>query len=201
VRLYLSSFRMGDHPEHLLALVGGDHRRSLVIANAMDDAPPDVRRASVEQELAAVTGASRDGRYRTGRDPVSRRRDRLPHSARRGGPARQRPRNHDRIAGPIRTSRLAFMATSPPSRSYLRHERAFSVRGFLCIDIQTRAAACWPLRSAELPEIAKPPGDGPHRGRAALSVHLTDHTRSPGIGPSWRTRRFSGPILSGWGSR
>jgi dipeptidase E len=54
VRLYLSSFRMGDHPEHLLALVGGDHRRSLVIANAMDDAPPDVRRASVEQELAAL---------------------------------------------------------------------------------------------------------------------------------------------------
>jgi dipeptidase E len=45
---------MGDHPEHLLALVGGDHRRSLVIANAMDDAPPDVRRASVEQELAAL---------------------------------------------------------------------------------------------------------------------------------------------------
>ena len=54
MRLYLSSFRMGDHPEHLLALVGGDHRRSLVIANAMDDAPPDVRRASVEQELAAL---------------------------------------------------------------------------------------------------------------------------------------------------
>jgi dipeptidase E len=45
---------MGDHPEHLLALVSGDHRRSLVIANAMDDAPPDVRRASVEQELAAL---------------------------------------------------------------------------------------------------------------------------------------------------
>lgn len=54
MRLYLSSFRMGDHPEHLVALVGGDHRAGVVIANAMDDAPPDVRRASVELELAAL---------------------------------------------------------------------------------------------------------------------------------------------------
>ena len=45
VRLYLSSFRMGDHPEHLLALIGAGSRRAVVIANAMDDAPPDVRRA------------------------------------------------------------------------------------------------------------------------------------------------------------
>jgi dipeptidase E len=54
VRLYLSSFRIGDHPEHLAALVGGDHRASVVIANAMDHAPPDVRRASVELELRAL---------------------------------------------------------------------------------------------------------------------------------------------------
>src|SRR5215472_3879854 len=54
VRLYLSSFRLGDHPEHLVALAGGDGRRGVVIANAMDDAPPDVRRASVELELAAL---------------------------------------------------------------------------------------------------------------------------------------------------
>jgi dipeptidase E len=54
VRLYLSSFRMGDHPEHLIALVGEDSRRKVVIANAMDDAPPDVRRAGVELELAAL---------------------------------------------------------------------------------------------------------------------------------------------------
>jgi len=45
---------MGDHPEHLVALVGGDGRRSVVIANAMDDAPRDVRRAGVELELAAL---------------------------------------------------------------------------------------------------------------------------------------------------
>jgi len=54
VRLYLSSFRMGDHPEHLAALVGEDGRRAAIIANAMDDAPPEVRRAGVELELAAL---------------------------------------------------------------------------------------------------------------------------------------------------
>ncbi|HEY7260112.1 MAG TPA: Type 1 glutamine amidotransferase-like domain-containing protein [Trebonia sp.] len=57
MRLYLSSFGMGDHPEHLLALVGQDSRRAVVIANAMDDAPADVRRAGVELELAALAGA------------------------------------------------------------------------------------------------------------------------------------------------
>jgi dipeptidase E len=45
---------MGDHPEHLVALAGRDGRRSVVIANAMDDAPPEVRRAGVELELAAL---------------------------------------------------------------------------------------------------------------------------------------------------
>jgi dipeptidase E len=45
---------MGDHPEHLLALTGQDSRRAVVIANALDDAPPDVRRAGVELELAAL---------------------------------------------------------------------------------------------------------------------------------------------------
>jgi dipeptidase E len=55
VRLYLSSFRMGDHPEHLAALVGEGGRRAVVIANAMDDAPADVRRGGVQRELAALT--------------------------------------------------------------------------------------------------------------------------------------------------
>jgi hypothetical protein len=55
VRLYLSSFRMGDHPEHLAALAGEDGRRAVVIANALDDAPADVRRSGVERELAALT--------------------------------------------------------------------------------------------------------------------------------------------------
>jgi dipeptidase E len=38
----------------LVALAGGDGRRRVVIANAMDDAPPDVRRAAVERELTAL---------------------------------------------------------------------------------------------------------------------------------------------------
>jgi dipeptidase E len=45
---------MGDHPGHLIALAGQDSRRTVVIANALDDAPPDVRRAGVELELAAL---------------------------------------------------------------------------------------------------------------------------------------------------
>lgn len=60
MRLYLSSFRLGDHPEHLTALVGDDQRRAVVIANALDDAPADVRRAGVERELAALAALGMD---------------------------------------------------------------------------------------------------------------------------------------------
>jgi hypothetical protein len=45
---------MGDHPEHLVALAGADGHRAVVIANAMDEAPPDARRAGVELELTAL---------------------------------------------------------------------------------------------------------------------------------------------------
>jgi dipeptidase E len=51
---------MGDHPEHLLALAGRDGRRAVVIANAMDAAPPEVRSAAVELELAALTDLGLD---------------------------------------------------------------------------------------------------------------------------------------------
>jgi hypothetical protein len=44
VRLYLSSFGMGDHPEYLLALLGAGSRRAVVIANAIDDARPGAGR-------------------------------------------------------------------------------------------------------------------------------------------------------------
>ena len=60
MRLYLSSFRMGEHPEHLVALVGKDGRRRVVIGNAMDDAPPDVRRAGIELELTALADLGLD---------------------------------------------------------------------------------------------------------------------------------------------
>lgn len=53
MRLYLSSFRMGDHSEHLVALAGGN-LRAVVIANAIDDAPAEVRRGGVERELSAL---------------------------------------------------------------------------------------------------------------------------------------------------
>ena len=54
MRLYLSSYRMGDHPEHLVALAGEAGRRAVVIANAMDPAPAGVRRDAVEYELAGL---------------------------------------------------------------------------------------------------------------------------------------------------
>jgi len=60
VRLYLSSFRVGDHPEQLAALVGAGSRRTVVIANAMDDAPQEARRSGVGRELVALTGLGFD---------------------------------------------------------------------------------------------------------------------------------------------
>ena len=51
MRLYLSSFRLGDHPEHLTALTGDDGRRALVIANALDDQPDTIRRVCTETEI------------------------------------------------------------------------------------------------------------------------------------------------------
>ncbi|HEY5396355.1 MAG TPA: Type 1 glutamine amidotransferase-like domain-containing protein [Trebonia sp.] len=55
MRLYLSSFRLGDHPEFLVSLVG-KVAWVAVVANAMDDQPPDIRRQAVERELAALSG-------------------------------------------------------------------------------------------------------------------------------------------------
>jgi dipeptidase E len=50
VRLYLSSFRLGDRPDQLLALLTGDGPVA-VVANAVDGAPPDVRAAAVVREI------------------------------------------------------------------------------------------------------------------------------------------------------
>ena len=50
MRLYLSSFRLGDRPEQLLGLLTGDGPVA-VVANAMDGAPFDVRAAGVVREL------------------------------------------------------------------------------------------------------------------------------------------------------
>lgn len=55
MRLYLSSFRLGDHPEHLVRLAG-EGARVAVIANSIDGAPADVRRDGVQRELDDLTG-------------------------------------------------------------------------------------------------------------------------------------------------
>ena len=59
MRLYLSSFRMGDHSEHLTALAG-DNVRAIVIANAIDDATAEVRRDGVDRELTALAALGFD---------------------------------------------------------------------------------------------------------------------------------------------
>jgi dipeptidase E len=53
MRLYLSSFRLGDHPEHLLALINKDGAVGL-IANSIDGAPAEVRVAGVQYEVDAL---------------------------------------------------------------------------------------------------------------------------------------------------
>lgn len=55
MRLYLSSFRIGGHPDRLLRLLGTESGKIAVIANAMDSAPRDVRRAGVEREINTLT--------------------------------------------------------------------------------------------------------------------------------------------------
>lgn len=53
MRLYLSSFRLGDHPERFVSMVTGE-RRVAIICNAIDHEEP-VRRAKAHQELAWLT--------------------------------------------------------------------------------------------------------------------------------------------------
>ncbi|MDQ5819888.1 MAG: peptidase E [Actinomycetota bacterium] len=59
MRLYLSSFRLGEHPERLLALLDPP-RLAAVIANAIDEAPDDVRVEGVQLELDALRGLGID---------------------------------------------------------------------------------------------------------------------------------------------
>jgi dipeptidase E len=54
VRLYLSSYRLGDHPEEWVRLLGGG-RRIAVISNAIDavqDSPDVDRAAAIDDQLA-----------------------------------------------------------------------------------------------------------------------------------------------------
>ncbi|MFJ8863326.1 Type 1 glutamine amidotransferase-like domain-containing protein [Streptomyces sp. NPDC102451] len=59
MRMYLSSFRTGNHPEQMLALLPQPHASDVpvaVIANAVDALPDGEREAAVERELGALSG-------------------------------------------------------------------------------------------------------------------------------------------------
>jgi dipeptidase E len=54
--MYLSSFRVGERPDRLLALLRGRHHAEVaVIANAMDAQPGQERLAGVEHEISTLT--------------------------------------------------------------------------------------------------------------------------------------------------
>ena len=54
MRLYLSSFRLGDHSDQLLGLIGPNSQVA-VVGNALDAAPDAIRRAGVDRELRDLT--------------------------------------------------------------------------------------------------------------------------------------------------
>ncbi|WP_328521769.1 hypothetical protein [Kribbella sp. NBC_00359] len=54
MKLYLSSFRLGDHPDRLVALLP-PNARVAVICNSIDTEDPDVRRAKVADEITWLT--------------------------------------------------------------------------------------------------------------------------------------------------
>jgi dipeptidase E len=54
VKLYLSSFRLGDHPEHLVGLLPPGARVA-VVCNSIDAEAPEVRREKVADEITWLT--------------------------------------------------------------------------------------------------------------------------------------------------
>lgn len=54
MKLYLSSFRLGDHPERLVALFPPSGRVA-VICNAVDSEDPEIRREKVADEITWLT--------------------------------------------------------------------------------------------------------------------------------------------------
>ena len=69
MRMYLSSFRMGDHPERLVELLDPPEPAA-VIANAIDGASDDDRREGVERELGALAELGLDAEELDLRDYV-----------------------------------------------------------------------------------------------------------------------------------
>lgn len=54
--MYLSSFRLGDHPERLVALLDDPTGPAAIIPNACDGYPTDGRAEGVQRELDALRG-------------------------------------------------------------------------------------------------------------------------------------------------
>ena len=59
MKLYLSSFRLGDHPEHLVGLLRPGARVA-VVCNSIDAEAPEVRREKVADEITWLTGLGLD---------------------------------------------------------------------------------------------------------------------------------------------
>ncbi len=56
MRLYLSSFRLGNHPERLVALLDDANGPAAIIPNACDAYPADGRKEGVQREEDALAG-------------------------------------------------------------------------------------------------------------------------------------------------
>jgi dipeptidase E len=65
--MYLSSFRLGDHPERLVALLHPPGPAA-IIPNACDGYPPDGRREGVQREIDALAGLGIEARVLDLRD-------------------------------------------------------------------------------------------------------------------------------------
>jgi dipeptidase E len=66
--MYLSSFRLGDHPERLIALLTDPSGPAAIIANACDGYPADGRVEGVQREIDALRGLGIEARVLDLRD-------------------------------------------------------------------------------------------------------------------------------------
>jgi dipeptidase E len=69
MRLYLSSFRAGAHPDRLVALAGNG-RRTALIPNALDGIPADVRETHLRRDLYDLDAAGLDVTVTDLREPA-----------------------------------------------------------------------------------------------------------------------------------
>jgi len=66
--MYLSSFRLGDHPERLVALLTDPIGPAAIIPNACDGYPADGRAEGVQREVDALRGLGVEARVLDLRD-------------------------------------------------------------------------------------------------------------------------------------